>query len=117
MSNEQETKFAEGRRDKHDIVMQILSMLKHTRSIRKTALMSRAGLSSFQMRYYLGFLEGNKLVKISQHEISITEKGLDHFEKCSCCPMFERSNAIWKFKNTSNMTLKLEDRQTASQKT
>jgi predicted transcriptional regulator len=115
MLNEQEIKLDEGRRDKHDIVMQILYMLKHTRLIRKTTLMTQAGLASFQIRHYLGFLEKDKLIEISKHGISITEKGLDHFEKCSHCPMFERSNAIWKFKNKSKITLKLKDMQTADQ--
>jgi len=88
----------EGRRDKHDIVMQIFIMLKTAKSIRKTRLMMLLGLSSAQSRQYLGFLEKNGLIETSGHEISITETGLDHVEKCSCCPMFERSNAIWKFK-------------------
>jgi predicted transcriptional regulator len=88
----------EGRRDKHDIVMQILIMLKSAKSIRKTRLMTLLGLSSAQSKQYLGFLEKNRLIETSGYEISITETGLDHLEKCSCCPMFERSNAIWKFK-------------------
>ena len=88
----------EGRRDKHDIVMQILMMLKTAKSIRKTRLMALLGLSSAQSRQYLGFLEKNRLIKTSMREISLTEIGLDHLEKCSCCPMFERSNALWKFK-------------------
>jgi predicted transcriptional regulator len=91
----------EGRRDKHDIVMQILMMLKTAKSVRKTRLMTLLGLSSAQSKQYLVFLEKNRLIETNGHEISITQTGLDNLEKCSCCPMFERSNAIWKFKMKS----------------
>jgi predicted transcriptional regulator len=93
-----ENDLNEGRRDKHDIVMQILSRLKSAKSIRRTRLMALVGLSSAQLKLYLGFLEENRLISTSGHEISLTETGLDHLDRCSCCPMFERSNAIWKFK-------------------
>jgi predicted transcriptional regulator len=115
MPNKQEIQLDGGRRDKHDIVMQILFTLRQSKSIFKTTLMNQLGLSSLQVRQYLGFLEKNKLIVISKHGVSVTEKGLEHFEKCSHCPMFERSNAIWKFKNTSRMTLKSKDTQTVDQ--
>jgi len=110
MSNKYEITLDETRRDKHDLVQQILSLLNSTRSIRKTKLMALVGLSSTQARQYLGFLESNRLIEISECRISITEKGLDHLEKCSHCPMFERINAIWKIINIVNINLRSEVR-------
>ncbi len=101
---EKQEDFHEFRRDKHDIVMQILSVLKSVKSIRKTKLMVTVGLSSGQIRLYLGFLESNELVKFSKYGISLTEKGLEHFERCLGCPMFERSNAIWKHKMVQSLS-------------
>ena len=98
MPAEKQSNLDERRRDKHDIIMQILSLLKSARSIRKTRLMTLANLSSFQSRQYLSFLEDNRLIEKRGNAISITERGLDHLEKCSCCPMFESSNTIWKFR-------------------
>jgi predicted transcriptional regulator len=114
MPIQQEIRLDENRRDKHDIVMQILSLLKSIKSIRKTKLMAILGLSSLQAKRYLSFLEDNRLVEISKTGISITEKGLDHLERCSQCPMFERSNAIWKFMNVTEISLRLEGKQIES---
>jgi predicted transcriptional regulator len=97
MPVERANELDECRPDKHDIMIQILSILRSTKSIRKTRLMTLVGLSSAQSRLYLGFLENNRLIQTFGHEISVTQKGLALFEKCSSCPMFECNNSIWRF--------------------
>jgi predicted transcriptional regulator len=68
---EKEKGLDEGRRDKHDIVMQILIMLKSAKSIRKTRLMALLGLSSAQSKQYLGFLEKNRLIETSGQQCNM----------------------------------------------
>jgi predicted transcriptional regulator len=97
MPVERANELDEGRRDRHDIMIQILSILRSTKSIRKTRLMTLVGLSSAQSRLYLGFLENNRLIQTFEREISVTQKGLALLEKCSSCPMFECNNSIWRF--------------------
>jgi predicted transcriptional regulator len=97
MPVEKANELDEGRRDRHDIMIQILSILRSTKSTRKTRLMTLVGLSSAQSRLYLGFLENNRLIQTFGHEISVTQKGLVLFERCSSCPMFECDNSIWRF--------------------
>jgi predicted transcriptional regulator len=97
MPVERANELDESRRDRHDIMIQILSILRSTKSIRKTRLMTLVGLSSAQSRLYFGFLENNRLIEIFGHEISVTPKGLTLFEKCSSCPMFECDDSIWRF--------------------
>lgn len=97
MRVERANELDEGRRDRHDIMIQVLSILRSTKSIRKTRLMTLVGLSSAQSRLYLGFLENNRLIETFGRQISVTQKGLALFEKCSSCPMFECNNSIWRF--------------------
>jgi len=75
------------RRDRHDIVIDILTKASSWR--RKTELMSDVGLSFLQTKQYLGILQKKGLLEIDENQrLKTTKKGLEFLEKCDECLLF-----------------------------
>lgn len=72
------------RRDRHDIVMEILKLLKS--GSKKTRLMKDVNLSFVQAQMYLGILEKEGLIKTDGNGVFwTTDKGLQFIDKCEEC--------------------------------
>jgi len=75
------------RRDRHDIVVDILR--KATSGRKKTELMLDAGLSSLQMQQYLDVLVKKGLLGIDEtRRLKTTKKGTEFLAKCDECLLF-----------------------------
>ncbi len=75
------------RRDRHDIVAEILR--KATSGRRKTELMSDVGLSFLQMKQYLDMLLGKGLLEFdNKQQLKTTKKGSEFLGRCSECLLF-----------------------------
>jgi len=75
------------RRDRHDIVMQILKSAKSAKN--KTELMKEVNMSFVQAQQYLKILVKNELVEmLDNHHYKITKKGVDTLKKCEECFLF-----------------------------
>lgn len=76
-----------GKRDRHDIVVEILEKAKSGR--KKTELMRSVGLSHLQLKQYLTILLEKGLLEIDENNLFTTsKKGLEFLEKCGECLLF-----------------------------
>jgi predicted transcriptional regulator len=72
------------RRDRHDIVWEILKSAKSGRI--KTELMKDVNMSFIQAQQYLGMLLEKGLLQINENRrFTTTKKGLEFMEKCQEC--------------------------------
>lgn len=72
------------RRDRHDIVVDILK--KATSAKKKTELMSDVGLSYLQTKQYLDLLVEKGLLEVDERRcLKTTKKGIAFLERCSEC--------------------------------
>ncbi len=72
------------RRDRHDIVVDILKKAASGR--KKTELMADVGLSYLQTKQYLEVLIGKGLLEADDHKVlRTTPRGLDFLNKCTEC--------------------------------
>jgi predicted transcriptional regulator len=77
-----------GKRDRHDIVVEILEKAKSGK--KKTELMRNVGLSHAQSKQYLAILLEKGLLEISENNLFTTsKKGLEFLEKCRECLLFD----------------------------
>jgi predicted transcriptional regulator len=77
-----------GRRDRHDIVMEILKTAKSGRI--KTELMKDVNMSFTQAQQYLGMLTKKGLLQVNEdRRFTTTKKGLEFMEKCQGCFLCE----------------------------
>jgi len=75
------------RRDRHDIVLAILTKAKSGK--RKTELMKEVSLSFKQTNQYLKNLTEKGMLEIDKNRcIKTTRKGLETLERCSHCLLF-----------------------------
>lgn len=76
------------RRDRHDIVMEILKSLKSGR--KKTQTMKDVNLSFVQAQQYLGILLEKGLIERTDDKVfKTTTSGLKFIEKCEDCLLCE----------------------------
>jgi predicted transcriptional regulator len=76
------------RRDRHDIVMEILKSAKSGRI--KTELMKDVNMSFTQAQQYLSMLMEKGLLQINENRrFTTTKKGLEFMEKCQGCFLSE----------------------------
>ena len=76
------------RRDRHDIVMEILKSLKSGR--KKTQTMKDVNLSFVQAQQYLGILLEKGLIEKTDDKVfKTTTSGLKFIEKCEDCLLSE----------------------------
>jgi len=78
-----EHRFARGKRERHDIIMEILKVAKNGK--RKTNIMEKVGLSYFQLKKYLSALEKAGFISEGSGIWKTTEKGLHVVEACDIC--------------------------------
>jgi len=72
------------RRDRHDIVMEILKSAKSGKI--KTELMKDVNMSFTQAQQYLGMLLEKGLLETKENRrFATTKKGLEFMEKCQGC--------------------------------
>lgn len=76
------------RRDRHDIVLEILKSSKRGRI--KTELMKDVNMSFTQAQQYLGMLTEKGLLQIDENRrFKTTDKGVAFMEKCQECFLSE----------------------------
>lgn len=76
-----------GRRDRHNIVVEILEKAKPGK--KKTELMRSVGLSHPQVKQYLIALLEKGLLEVKENNLFTTsKKGLEFLEKCGECLLF-----------------------------
>lgn len=76
------------RRDRHDIVMEILKSARYGRI--KTEIMKDVNMSFTQAQQYLGMLTTKGLLQITENRrFATTKKGLEFMEKCEECFLCE----------------------------
>ena len=76
------------RRDRHDIVIEILKKAKSGKL--KTRIMVEVGLSYSQSKQYLSMLLERGALKIDENGyFKTTKKGLEFLEKCKECLLFK----------------------------
>jgi predicted transcriptional regulator len=76
------------RRDRHDIVLEILKRSKRGRI--KTELMKDVNMSFTQAQQYLGMLTEKGLLRIDENRrFKTTDKGVAFMEKCRECFLCE----------------------------
>ncbi len=84
-----------GKRNKMEIVYDILAIVQNSRGAKKTHLMYKANLSHKQMKTYLdellekGFVEGN--AASDDYSIKITKKGQTFITKYAQMKEFEKT--------------------------
>lgn len=71
------------RRDRHDIIIEILKMAKN--GARKTKIMKKAALSYFQLEKYLNALKEADFLTEESGIWKTTEKGFHVIEACKLC--------------------------------
>ncbi|MEM3616553.1 MAG: winged helix-turn-helix domain-containing protein [Candidatus Bathyarchaeia archaeon] len=77
-----------GKRDRHDIVVEILEKAKSGK--KKTELMRSVGLSHSRSKQYLTILLKKGLLEINENNLFTTsKKGLEFLEKCGECLLFD----------------------------
>jgi predicted transcriptional regulator len=75
------------RRDRHDIVLEILNKAKTGK--KKTDLMKEVGLSFAQTKLYMAILREKGLLEASErNQLKTTRKGMEMLERCSDCLIF-----------------------------
>lgn len=75
------------RRDRHDIVIDILKKAKSGKT--KTELMRDANISFSQAQEYIGMLQKNGLLEKTEiRRLITTDKGLKFLENCKNCFLF-----------------------------
>lgn len=83
----------EKKRNKTDIISDMLLTIRERGRIKPTHLMYKANLSHKQMKGYLDELEKNKMIK-KEERIEITKKGREFLDKYSQLKEFEKTFGI-----------------------
>jgi predicted transcriptional regulator len=68
-----------GRRDRHDIIVEILKAAK--KGEKKTCIMSKVRLSHSQLKLYLGYLNQNGMIVNDNGVYKTTPKGLAYIQE------------------------------------
>jgi predicted transcriptional regulator len=78
-----EIKVRGKRRERHELVMEILKTAKN--GTRKTRIMKKVGLSSTQLKEYLDALKRGGFLVDESGFLKTTEKGFHAIEACEIC--------------------------------
>jgi predicted transcriptional regulator len=78
-----ELKVRRRRRERHELVMEILKTAKN--GARKTHIMKKVGLSYAQLKEYLNALKGGGFLTDESGILKTTQKGFHVIEACEIC--------------------------------
>jgi predicted transcriptional regulator len=96
------------RRDRHEIVIEILKKTKLGRN--KTQLMREANISFEQVKYYLDLLLKKELLETTEkNRFKTTQKGLEFLEKCRSCYLFKPEDFTEARQNTLISSARCKD--------